>query len=420
MREVPRHASIQRNFNCSKINSSHTVVSMNTPVRSSSRSQWFVDPILGSTPRERTRFRLTMGVTATILTMLIAGCGGDAQAGDQGQQEASAEGEVGTRVINVEVMELERRPFTETIRVTGTVQANRDVVLSAEESGVIREILVENGSRVSTGQALARIDGALLGSQLREAEARAQLARETWERRKRLFEEDGVGNELAYLEARYSAEQAEAAVETLRERADRTVIRAPIDGILESREVEVGTMVSTGTPVFRVVEVDPVKITGGVPERFAGEVGQGTMARVTFDVLRGEEFTGPLTYAGATVNPRNRTFPIEMRVPNPGQVVKPEMVANIALTRRELEDALVVPQDAVIRVEEGFVAFVVTEQDGQDRVETRGLRLGGSQRNMVVVEEGLEAGDRLIVVGQQQVAGGDRVRVVATREMPNE
>lgn len=402
------------------MNPSQTVVSMNIRTRSSSHPRHPALQVTALPRRERGRVRVALGITAALVTVLIAGCGGDAQAGAQGQPEGDGEGPEATRVINVEVMELERRPFTELIRVTGTVQANRDVVLSAEESGVIREVLVENGSRVSTGQALARIDGVLLESQLREAEARAQLARETWERRKRLFEEDGVGNELSYLEARSSAEQADAAVAILQERADRTVIRAPIDGILESRQVEVGTMVSTGTPVFRVVEVDPVKITGGVPERFAAEVGQGTRARVTFDVLPGEEFTGPLTYAGATVNPQNRTFPIEMRVPNPGQIVKPEMVANISLTRRELEDALVVPQDAVIRVEEGHVAFVVAERDGQELVETRGLRLGGSQRNMVVVEEGLEAGDRLIIVGQQQVAGGDHVRIVATREMPNE
>ncbi len=349
-------------------------------------------------------------VLAAALTLTLAGCGPEAQANGQDEARASA------RVINVEVVELERRPFTETVRITGTVQANQDVTISAEESGAIREILVEKGTSVETGQPLFRIDGALLASQVRESRARAELARETWERRKRLFEEDGVGTELAYLEARSAAEQAAAQLETLEERLERTVIRSPIDGILESREVEVGTMVSSGTPVARVVQVDPVKITGGVPERFAADVGQGTEARVTFDVLPNEEFTGRLSYAGATVNPRNRTYPVELVLPNPGRVVKPEMVANLSLTRRELDAALVVPQDAVVRVEEGFVAFVAVEREGRTVAEVRPLVLAGSQRNRVVVEEGLEAGDRLIVVGQQQVAHGDEVEVVRTRE----
>jgi membrane fusion protein, multidrug efflux system len=371
----------------------------------------------------RSHSRAPFLALAGLLSLLVlTGCGDDAQAGEEGRTASGAEsGEgVSTRVINVETLELTRGPFTETVRIAGTVQANRDVVVSAEESGVIRQLLVEKGAVVQAGQPLARIDDALLASQVREAEARAQLARETWDRRKRLYEEDGVGNELAYLEARYSAEQTEAAVETLQERLDRTVIRAPISGILEDREVEVGTMVSAGTPVFRVVEVDPVKVTGGVPERFAAEIRRGTPARVTFDVLRDEEFHGEVTYVGSTVNPRNRTFPMELTVPNRGQVVKPEMVANVSLTRRELEDVVVIPQDAVVRVEEGYVAFVVVEQDGQTVAQRRPLTILATQRNQVVVEEGLEAGDRLIVVGQQQVAQGDRVQVVRSREMTHD
>jgi hypothetical protein len=116
--------------------------------------------------------------------------------------------------------------------------------------------------------------------------------RESWERRRRLFEEDGVGSELAYLEARYQAEQAEAQLATLRERLARTIIRAPIRGVVDERMVEVGTMVSAGTPVVRMVQIDPVKVQGGVPERFAGDVRAGASARVTFDVLRGEVFRG--------------------------------------------------------------------------------------------------------------------------------
>ncbi len=353
---------------------------------------------------------------ASLLTVLTVGCGGAEVDGHEG---ATGEGEsrASARVVNVEVVELERRSFTETVRITGTVQANQDVTVSAEESGAIREILVEKGMPVEVGQPLFRIDSALLASQVREARARAELAQETWERRKRLFEEDRVGTELAYLEARSAAEQAAAQLETLEERLERTVIRSPINGILESREVEVGTMVSSGTPVARVVQVDPVKITGGVPERFAADVGRGTEAQVTFDVLRDEEFSGRLSYAGATVNPRNRTFPVELVLPNPGRVVKPEMVANLALTRRELADALVVPQDAVVRVEEGYVAFVVVERDGRTVAEVRPLILGGSQRNQLVVDDGLEAGDRLIVVGQQQVAHGDEVQVVRIRDL---
>jgi RND family efflux transporter MFP subunit len=339
----------------------------------------------------------------------LAGCGDSA--------EADAGAEVGfERVINVEVLTLAPRSFEERIQVTGTVQANRDVTLSAEEAGAIREILVEKGSSVSEGEPLFRIDDRILQSQLREAEARSELARETWDRRRRLFEEDGVGAELAYLEARYQAEQAEAILVTLRERLDRTVVRSPIAGVLESRTVEVGTLVGPGTPVARVVQINPVKILGGVPERFAGQVTRSSNAVVSFDVLRGETFPGRVQYVGSTVNPANRTFDVEVLISNPGMIAKPEMIATIDIVRGASEEAIVVPQEALVRVEEGFVVFVATSEGGSERASVRPVVLGASQRNEVVIEEGLVAGDRLIVVGQTSVANGDRVQITRTRE----
>lgn len=354
------------------------------------------------------------------LATAVGACGGDARAGDAagGAELQATEQATFQRVINVEVQLVEPQPFREVIRITGTVQANQDVTLSAEESGVVRELLVPRGASVGQGDPLVRIDDAVLQSQVREAEARAALAQESWERRRRLFEEDGVGSELAYLEARYQAEQAQAQLATLRERLSRTIIRAPIRGVVDERMVEVGTMVSAGTPVLRMVQIDPVKVQGGVPERFAEDVRAGGAARVTFDVLRGEVFRADVRFVGSTVNPRNRTFEVELTLPNPGQVIKPEMVANLELSRRDLTDALVIPQNALVRVEEGFVLFVAGVEDGEAVAQVRPVRLGPAQRNLVVVEEGLTAGDRLIVLGQNQVANGDRIQVVRER-MPS-
>jgi multidrug efflux pump subunit AcrA (membrane-fusion protein) len=124
---------------------------------------------------------------------------------------------------------------------------------------------------------------------------------------------------------------------------------------------------------------------------------------------------GRISYVGAVVNSQNRTFPMEFRLPNPGGLIKPEMVANVQVTRRTIEEALVVPQEALVRVEDGYVVFVVNSSGGVDLVESRVVELGPSQLNRVVVTSGLQAGERLIVVGQQTVAAGDWVNVVGER-----
>lgn len=348
-------------------------------------------------------------VIGTLVGIAIAGCGGDAQA--DGAQEGEEAGF--TRVINVEVDEVVREDFVEEIRLTGVAQANQDVTVSAEESGVIREILAEKGSFVTEGQPLLKIDDGVLSAQVDQARARAELAAQTWERRERLWEEDRVGSEIAYLEAKSAAEESAANLAGLERRLERTTVRAPFDGIFDERSVEVGAMVSPGQTVGRVVALSTVKVEAGVPERYAPDVRPGSRATVHFDVLPGEEFPATIEFVGSSVNPQNRTFPIEILMDNPRRVVKPEMVANVVVERRSLSDVVVVPQDALVRVADGYVLFVA-EDEGENgqRARRREVDLGPSQNDRVVVESGLEPGERLIVVGQRSVAGGDRINVV--------
>lgn len=354
-------------------------------------------------------------LTGTLISLLLAGatsaCGGSSEA--SATEDAPAET---GRIINVEVRAVDATEFLERIRLTGTVTANRDVTVAAEENGVIRALPVPKGSNVSAGQVIARIDDRILRAQVAQARAQADIARELADRRSRLFSESKVGSELAVLEAQSTAQQTAANLQALTERLNRTAVRAPVSGILDDRHVEVGSMVSVGTPVGRIIEVNPVKITAGVPERFAGDVTQGTPTRVTFDVLPGTSFDARVTFVGTAVNPRNRTFPLEVVLPNAGRAIKPEMVANVEVVRRSVHQAIVVPQEALVRVEDGFVAYIVDESSGRPVARVRQVTTGASQRNQVVVESGLAVGDRLIIVGQNQVADGDRVAVIATRD----
>lgn len=350
--------------------------------------------------------------SAAAVVLAVAACG-NAEAGGAPEEDAVETGFV--RVINVEVAEVAHRDFVERILLTGNVAANRDVTVSAEESGAVTAVLVDKGARVRAGQAILRIDDKVLSAQVDQARAAAELARETWERRRRLWEEDQVGSELLYLEARFAAEQSAANLRTLEERLARTVIRAPVAGILEDRMVELGALVSPGTAVLRVVDADPVKILAGVPERYAPDVAVGAMAEVSFDVLPDAGGPGTVHFVGAAVDARSRTFPVELEMPNPGGIIKPEMVANVSLERRTVPDAVVVPQDALVRREDGYVAFVVEGEGEEARAVERRVRLGASQANQVVVTEGLVPGDLLVVVGQKSVADRDRVRVVGAR-----
>jgi membrane fusion protein (multidrug efflux system) len=124
---------------------------------------------------------------------------------------------------------------------------------------------------------------------------------------------------------------------------------------------------------------------------------------------------GTISYVGATVNANTRTFMVELEMSNPDGLIKPQMVANLGLVRQTIPDAIVIPQEALVRVEDGYVVFVAEGEGDDTVVVSRAVEVGASQRDEVVIEAGLYAGEQLIVVGQQQVTAGDRINVVGTR-----
>jgi multidrug efflux system membrane fusion protein len=112
------------------------------------------------------------------------------------------------------------------------------------------------------------------------------------------------------------------------------------------------------------------------------------------------------------VDPRDRTFPIEVVIDNPGRVIKPQMVANVLIANHRLQDVVVIPQSAIERTENGYQVYVAVEGDGELLAVARPVRLGPAYENLTVAEDGLSVGDRLIVRGHQLVEAGDRVRIV--------
>lgn len=350
--------------------------------------------------------RTWKGGVLVAVAVAVAACG---TAEADSTQEGSADF---ARVINVEVLPLATQDFVEDIRLTAVAATDEDRLIKPEEPGTVAEMYVDWGDYVTKGQPLAKMDDAVLRAQVEQARAEAELAAQTWERRRRLWEEDRVGSEIAYLEARFQAERTAAALSALETRLERTLIVAPYAGVVEDRRAGAGSILGQDGALLRLVEINPIIVHAGVPERYARDVQVGDPALVTFEALGGEPYRGRVGYVGSTVSPDNRTFLILIGVPNPDFRIKPQMVANVALTREAVDDAIVVPQDALVRVEDGYVVYVIAERDGVQVAEARPVTLGPARRNQVVVAEGVSLGEQLIVVGHRSVADGDRVNVV--------
>jgi membrane fusion protein (multidrug efflux system) len=346
------------------------------------------------------------------LAVIAAGAAAAACQSTEGASNGVAEEAV--RIVNVEVAPVTTDRFDDFIRITGEVEAMHDITLSAEETGRIVAFRVPRGAWVEQGAVIAELDAEILRAQVREAQEAAQLADEQFERQRRLWEDEKVGSEIAFLQARTNAAVAHARLETLEARLARTAIRAPVAGVFDQKYAEVGEMAMPGTRIARLVASHQVKVTGGVPERYALSVRPGDPARITFDVLPGEAFTGRIRYVGASVDPVNRTVPIEVVLDNPGGRIKPRMIAGVEVARARLVDVVVVPQQVVQRTEDGYEVFVAVEEDGRTVARRRAVTVGPSAGNRIVITGGLAMGERLITLGHQLVDDGGRVRIVST------
>ena len=280
---------------------------------------------------------------ALLAALALAGCGPQ---DDDGADEAPiATG----RVLNVEVAAVEPRDFSELIRLSGTVVANRDVVVSAEESGIVTAVLVEKGSQVTQGQPIARIDDRLLSSQVAQATAQATLAGEIWTRRR------GSSKMMAWApSSRISKrstrpQQADAALATLQRRLERPWCWPPSRvswTTARLRSARRSTRVPRWGASWTSIRLrSPLACPSGTRPTSAQVVGPRSPSTPS----RSRGLRPRSASWGATVNPSNRTFPVELRLPNPGRAVKPEMVADVEVVRRVVSDALVVPRDAVVR-----------------------------------------------------------------------
>ena len=358
----------------------------------------------------------------SICAALLAGCGTEPP---NGARSAPAAAEEQGRVIRVETLVLEPTVFRDIIQLTGAVEAYDDARLSAQTSGTV--ITVEPlGTYVRDRGAVAQINPSVPESAVLQAsaiveaaEAQFGLARENLTRNEPLFADSVISAiewesvQAQYNQSRANLAQAEAALEQARTTLAQTRVVAPFSGSVEEHFVEPGEQVTPGTAVARLINTRRVKVVSGVPERYAADILPGTPVQVSFEAYRGNRIDGLVSFVGRAVDPQSRTFPIEIVIDNPDGTVKPEMVARVEVTRETIEDALVVPRAAVIRTENGHIAYLIENRDGIPTAVQRDF-VPGPDFGAYVVATNLRSGDEVIVLGQSRVTDGDRVEI-ATR-----
>ena len=195
-----------------------------------------------------------------------------------------------------------------------------------------------------------------------------------------------------------------------RKHLDDCRLRAPISGFVGMKRVDVGNMVAAGSPVFSVVDLDPVKVRVAIPESEIGRILPGAQAAVTIPSLNGQSFTGRLDALGVVADPASRTYTAKIAVENREHLLKGGMVAQARIFGAGRIDVLTVPGAAIVRDERG-VPRVFVYDAAQGRVFARRVEAGELMGDEVVITSGLQAADQVVVAGQQNVREGSIAHV---------
>jgi len=324
----------------------------------------------------------------------------------------------------------EVRPAVERIELTGSFTARRSAQLSPRLSGLVETIEIDAGDRVAAGDVIVRLDKRLAGLALAQAEASVAQARAARDEAVRLREEaERLGEDRFFpdteIQARRSAVQvaraaldvATAERDTVAERVARHAIVAPFDGIIAEKLTEAGEWVETGTAVAELVAVDDLWLDVQAPQRLWPRLRQRSEVSVVVDALGGQVFAAEVAARVPVSNPDARTFLLRLVLPHADPDITPGMSARINLRLTTDTDALLVPRDALIRYPDGTITvFVVERETRPATVRQREVTVGRVDGDMAVIESGLEAGQTVVVRGNEVLGDGDAVRIVNGQE----
>jgi len=308
--------------------------------------------------------------------------------------------------IPVKLLTLEPRPFRQYIRVTGTVRANNQIKIVAEQPGTLKRILREKGAFVHKGDVIAVLSNDILLAALHDAQAAVDQAKLAFNSNKALFAKKAV-SENQYKASHLSLKRAQAALEMARVRAEKLTISAPISGYINDRYADSGAYISPGTPLFELVDNSRFSVRARVAERFIPYIKKGAGVQVRFDALPGRVLDGRVSFVAKSIDAINRTFGIEAELSGDVSGLNPYMVANLSVLKEARTDAMVIPLDAIIESEKGRYVFLNDAGIARkQRVFIREI----SADNVLV--DSLRAGQQLVVLGQRQISDGDSLRIV--------
>jgi membrane fusion protein (multidrug efflux system) len=306
--------------------------------------------------------------------------------------EALAKFETKTGEALVSVVTVKDTVFNHYIEVQGNVDTKDNLIIYPEFSGTLTTLNVKAGQKVSKGQVLGKIDDGGLSQQVAQLETQLALAKTTYERQKRLWDQK-IGSEIQFLQAQTNMVSQQKAVSQIKAQLSKTLIKAPFSGVIDEIITERGQVVAPGQGLMRLVNL--------------GNMYVSTPVDVSLGALN-KDYIGKVRQVANNINPANRTFNIEVSVPNPDNLLRPNQVAKLKIIDYTNKNVVVVPTN-VIQEDGENNKFVFVASDVKDKTGIAKkviVKTGQSSNNVTEIESGLNGGELIVTEGANTISEG--------------
>jgi RND family efflux transporter MFP subunit len=313
----------------------------------------------------------------------------------------------------VKTITLKDTLFNHYIEIQGNVETKENIVISPEYSGILTQLFVKAGQKVSKGQLLARIDDGGMSAQLAQAETQLALAKTTFERQKNLWDQK-IGSEIQFLQAKTTLESQQKVVAQIKSQLNKTNVVAPFSGTIDEVITERGKVVAPGMDLFRIVNLSNMYVTANVPENYIAQLKLGAIVNVHLNAL-GKSYQGKVRQIGNYINPNNRTFSIEIALPNPDNLLRPNQVAVLKIEDYKNPKALLLPENILQETADGTkIVYVVNkvESNNTAKVSQKKIEIGYTSGSFVEVKSGLESGEMVVTDGAKSLKDGITVEII--------
>jgi membrane fusion protein, multidrug efflux system len=302
------------------------------------------------------------------------------------------------------------------LSAVGSISAVQGAVVSSELGGVVSQIAFENGGTAKKGDLLLQLDASAEEAQLKSAEADLELARSDLQRSRDLVGRKVISKaEIDASESKFK--QKEGGVEQMRSMIAKKTVRAPFDGQLGIRQVNVGQMINSGQQVVQLTSLDSLFADFALPQQYLGQLTPGLEVHVTTDALPGHVFPGKVTAINSMVDSSTRNITLQATLENPDHVLRPGMFAKAEVTLPEKHKTLVVPGSAISYAPFGDSVFVIDkkkdEKTGKESqvIRQQFVRVGEARGDFVAITQGLKAGEIVVSTGVFKLRNGMTVTI---------